>query len=372
MLKSIRIQNYRNIEDETLELGPLQVLVGKNGVGKSNIVDAFRFIGSALRFDLGEAIRRRHRLDSLRRRLSEDESCESFALTVMGVTGDEEWEYHIEVGGTAEEHRILREWFKTGSEPLMGVMFDIANGEWRTKPEHVTIPFGTRNLSLSFVRDMPPYAAAYEALTDVMCYTIFPNALREPQKPERGDILRDTGENLYSVLHKMQTLESPAFLSVREELSLIVDNVDDVRVVEREGWLFLQFHHPEPEPHWLDASQQSDGTLRALGILVALHQPANLSLIAIEEPELTLHPVAIGLLCEGFLETAERMQVLLTTHSPDLISLFPVEYLRVVELRDGLARVGPIDEAQRLSIEEELFTTGDILRIDSGLRRATN
>lgn len=66
----------------------------------------------------------------------------------------------------------------------------------------------------------------------------------------------------------------------------------------------------------------SDGTLRALGILAAIFQGSNgtrVPLVAIEEPEVALHPAAAGVLLDGLRETSQFTQLLVTSHSPDVL-----------------------------------------------------
>ncbi len=119
---------------------------------------------------------------------------------------------------------------------------------------------------------------------------------------------------------------------------------------------------------WFDASQESDGTLRVLGLLAALYQDPPPTLLAIEEPELTIHPGALAVLADVMKEAGGRAQLLLTTHSPDLISRLPVESLRAVEKLDGVTLISDIDETQRMVVEQKLFSAGDLLRLE-GLQR---
>ena len=117
-------------------------------------------------------------------------------------------------------------------------------------------------------------------------------------------------------------------------------------------------------PLWFPIDQESDGTLRVLALLAALYQKAPNHLIAIEEPELSIHPGALAVLSEVIEEAATRSQVIITTQSPDLISRFHADQLRVVEMVDGETHIGPIDEGQRESINKQLFSGGDLLRIE--------
>jgi predicted ATPase len=154
-------------------------------------------------------------------------------------------------------------------------------------------------------------------------------------------------------------------------LGRVVEGVQDIRVVEAGGYLVTQLKHEEQNGHapWFPLAQQSDGTLRVLGLLAALYQATPHSLIAIEEPELSIHPGALAMLSEVIEEAATRSQVLITTQSPDLISCFSADQLRVVERVGTETQIGPIDERQREAINTQLFSAGDLLRIE-GLHTA--
>jgi predicted ATPase len=115
----------------------------------------------------------------------------------------------------------------------------------------------------------------------------------------------------------------------------------------------------------------SDGTLRALGILLAVFQaaspPAGIPaplLVGLEEPEAALHPAAAGALLSALQEGARHCQILVTSHSSDLLdnSDIPTEALLAVDKQDGLTRIGPIDEAGRAMLRDKLFTPGELLR----------
>ncbi len=106
-----------------------------------------------------------------------------------------------------------------------------------------------------------------------------------------------------------------------------------------------------------------------LGLLTALYQEPPRTLIAIEEPELNIHPGALPVLRDVFLEVSQTTQILLTTHSPDLLEGIPPESLRVVEREQGITQVGPVAPDQIEAIRRKLFHPGEIMRI-VGLSRA--
>lgn len=117
------------------------------------------------------------------------------------------------------------------------------------------------------------------------------------------------------------------------------------------------------------ASSMSDGTLRAFGILLAVFQTSvsetkSPLLIGLEEPEMALHPAAAVVLLSALREGARHRQILVTSHSPDLLDNpdIATEALLAVDSHDGLTRIGPIDEAGRTVLKDRLFTAGELLR----------
>jgi predicted ATPase len=114
----------------------------------------------------------------------------------------------------------------------------------------------------------------------------------------------------------------------------------------------------------------SDGTLRTLAALIAAFQivlPNGFpGFIGIEEPETALHPAAIRALVDALDEATQRTQVLLTTHSADLLSgrdVTPGQVL-VVRNRDGQTHITPVDPASREIVEKELYSLSDLQRMD--------
>jgi predicted ATPase len=113
----------------------------------------------------------------------------------------------------------------------------------------------------------------------------------------------------------------------------------------------------------------SDGTLRSLGVLTALYQSVGRKggptpLIAIEEPEATVHPGAAAIIMDALLEASRTEQVIMTTHSPDLLDHEDLDSASILAVRniDGETILAPIDQASVTSIQDDLFTPGELLR----------
>ncbi|VFR25501.1 hypothetical protein AMP9_1962 [plant metagenome] len=113
----------------------------------------------------------------------------------------------------------------------------------------------------------------------------------------------------------------------------------------------------------------SDGTLRALGVLTALLQ-SNIdftpTLVAVEEPETALHPAASAALRDALRRASEDTQVIVTSHSPDLLNDDSVgpDCLLAVLSEGGETKIAPIDGAARKLMQDHLFSAGELLRLN--------
>jgi predicted ATPase len=214
------------------------------------------------------------------------------------------------------------------------------------------------------------FEALHDQLSRAVVYKIFPNRLREPQRIDLARPMREHGENWASILHHFDKEREGRDLLAA--LGQIVGDIDDYRTTAVGGYVIPEIRHARVggAPTWLGALQESDGTLRVAGILTALLQEPPLGLVGFEEPELTVHPGAIGVLFDHFREAATRGQVLLTTHSSELLDLLDIDEVRVVERRDGATRVSRVHEAQRALVKQRLATTSELVWSE-GLRSAT-
>jgi predicted ATPase len=111
----------------------------------------------------------------------------------------------------------------------------------------------------------------------------------------------------------------------------------------------------------------SDGTLRALGLLAAVYQKRLPSIMAIEEPEATIHPGALGIILDVLRHASKRTQVIVSTHSPEVLDADWLEdrHIRVVTWQGGATRVAPLDVRSREALRQHLMTAGELLRANA-------
>lgn len=369
MITELWVRNYRSLADARLTLEPLTVLVGPNGSGKSNLVDVLRFVAEALQYGLDAAIINRHGMSALRRwsakgRPYDVEIGLSFKTPAM------EGRYSFVLGSrrrgeysVKSEHCSL---FKP-TDPLSRTEFETRKGEWVSSPAEIRPAIRRTALVLPLLTGLGQFKDLHELVTRMSFYNILPNELTEPQKPANPYPLDEHGENLASVLRKLGRKRE-----LERALASVLGDISNYQVSQVGGYLVTKLRHESPEGErapLFELAQESDGTLRLLGILTALYQDPPRTLIALEEPELTIHPGAMALLWEEILSVIPGTQVLLTTHSPDLMDLCEAEQLRVVEKIDGATHVGPIAQEQRRIIRKRLFAPGQLLQAQ-GLRRS--
>jgi predicted ATPase len=363
MINRLTVSNYRSLgENVVITFGRLTALVGPNGSGKSNVVDALRFLADAMRMGLSGAITHRYGIQAVRRwsgghphnlllrvDLTLPSGPASYALE---LTGDSQQEYKIKY----EDAMV--------STPDGAVRFRVENATWRG-PEGLAPRVDGQTLALPLIGGDARFAGLLSELQSISVYAIFPDRLREPQKYSPTKPLDQHGANWASIL-KDQAAETWKPDLVAALLKLTGD-VEDIRITSAASYLVARFQHHAPSkknPKWFDAAQQSDGTLRVAGILTALLQQPAVPVIGIEEPELTVHPGAMPLIFDFLQQASRESQVIITTHSPELLERLEPEMVRVVARTAGITRVSPMNEDQRTRVKDGLMTLGELLRIE--------
>lgn len=219
---------------------------------------------------------------------------------------------------------------------------------------------------------LPPFRPVYDALSRMGFYNLNPDKIRDLQPPDPGELLTRDGSNIASVLGVLQRNNPAVKRRIEEYLSKVVQGVrgvDQATMGPMETLEFRQDVQGAKDPWRFFAANMSDGTLRALGVLVSLFQGGNshgprVPLVGIEEPEVALHPAAAGVLLDSLKEASRQVQVLVTSHSPDLLDTPSIdnESLLAVEMVDGATRIARVNESGRSALRDRLYTAGELLR----------
>jgi predicted ATPase len=378
-VRRIRVKNYKSIGHCDVELGRFTILVGRNGSGKSNFLDALRFIKDSLESSLDHALKARGGILAVRR-IGKGHP-RNFTIEVEFETGPRksaDWRscrYGFEVASRKKGGYTVRgEWFEsTRPSGQRDARFEVADGEVRECTTETRPPAAADRLYLVNAAGLPEFRPAYDALLSMGFYNLNPEQMREIQSPDAGELLRRDGRNIASVIARLTDDRPEMKDRIREYLRAIVPDITDFGrqpLGHKETLQFRQVLKGDDNPWGFQAASMSDGTLRTLGILVAVMQLAGRSdpvkLVGIEEPETALHPAATNSLVDSLREGTEHTQLVVTTHSPDLLDAYDpdTDTLLVVQAERGETRIGPADAASTRAVRDHLFSAGDLLRMD--------
>jgi predicted ATPase len=357
-IQRLEISGFRSLADVVWEPGSLNVLIGLNGSGKSNLLRALQLLKAAAEGRLSKTILSWGGMaplvwdgyvESVKFNMRLELFKDSFTI----------YEMVLERLGRSGAFRIGREFVQ------------IENGEslferTSTRATIVT-PSGREEIRSESIREDETLLANFPIPGSVNTLFIAPlreavtsygiyHDVRVDQDAEtrRASVSRrDTrvepdGSNLVSVLHTLYT-EDRAFKSELntamkaafgdEFEELIFPPAEDGRIQLRIRWRSLKREQ--------SASDLSDGILRFLFLLAVLGGSEPPPLIAIDEPETGLHPSMLPLVAEFAAEAARRTQVILTTHSPQFLNAFQnrADIVTVVESREGKTQLRRLPEA---------------------------
>jgi predicted ATPase len=314
MLTSVRLQGFKSFTDATVKLAPLTVLIGANGSGKSNFLDAMRIL-HRLRDDNLE----KDPFDSLVDDRSFYFEPKPFSLDVDFSDGER-------FSGSFDEFAI----------------------EFRgNKSDHRTVSRQLKNSSF---------------------LNLMPARLRQYERQTSSPLMEEDGTGFAGVVAKLCQNESTktAYLDWLKELR--PEQIIDVEV--RPGAANdLMFGLVEKHFGWMAAPALSDGTLRFSALASALFQPVKPNLVCIEEIENGMHPARLRLVLELLRAfVANGTQVIVTTHAPWLLAWLSQEELAGTQIfyrsEDGASQVKSCGEhpflmdALKNTPIEELFAEG--------------
>jgi predicted ATPase len=374
LLRRVSIENFKSIAKCRVDLAPLTILVGRNDAGKSNFLDALKFVADALQTSLDHALRSRGGIDDVRRRGTGHPHNFGIRLELLLPTlhrADFTFEIAAQSAGSFavknEELNVIT--------PSGAIAANYRREERRVFSEsHATMPpVLDDRLFLVNAAGLPEFRPTYDALVSMGFYNLDPQSMREPQAPDSGELLHHDGSNIASVVGRLSVNRADVMARINDYLRKIVPALGAVELASigpRETLQFLQKVDGAEKAFRFYASSMSYGTLQALGVLVAVTQFAEgnqtVSLVGIEEPESALHPAAAGVIMDALREATRHTQVIVTTHSADLVDQVDIDRdgLLVVVSTDGVTRIAPADEASINVVREHLYSVGELLRAD--------
>jgi predicted ATPase len=326
----LRLQNWKNFRSVDVPLQPRTFLVGPNASGKSNLLDAFRFLrdisqakGGGLLAAVEDARPGFAQLRSLHARQQS-----SIVIDVEVANGEEEWRYRLELDGDKKGPKVKREevWHRS-KQVLSRPDGDDHTDEARLRQTH-----------LEQVNANRPFRALVEFFAGTGYLHLVPQLLRDPKRFEV--VNRDPlgSDFLRRVVDTTPKTRDARLRRITKALSVAVPNLVKLETeLDKSGVPHLKgrFAHWRPNAGWQDERQMSDGTIRLLALLWILDEGEQPLLL--EEPELSLNPAVVREIPRLVHNVQKRRsrQVILSTHSPDLLSDEGIDLAEILLVRPG-------------------------------------
>ena len=352
-LKSIRIKGFRSIREMTLELSPLNILIGANGAGKSDLIAFFRLVnemmGGRLQQHIGATGRATGNL--------------YFGPRVTPQL-EAEMVFQVPKGTNTYQMRL----YCAAGDSLM--FADETLSFHRTDHPHPqVVPLGAGHQETRIgdkAGEGDPEAKVPWLLLDDCRVHHFHDTSptsRVRQSCCIGDDRRLMADaaNLAAVLYRLKSRKEPAYRRIVETIRQVAPFFEDFELEPTESReIILNWRHRASGllfgPH-----QLSDGTLRAICLISLLMQPREdlPLLVVVDEPELGLHPYALNVIASLFQAASHHTQVLVSTQSSAFLDRFEPEDIVVVERSDqatGFSRPDPEELAPWL----ENYSLGEI------------
>ena len=373
VIRRLVLERFRSIPSACITFDNPTIFVGRNGTGKSNLISAFSFLAAAMNAPLRTVLDRAGGLSSVRNRSAGGGHPPRLGMRVdldKGNDGTDRAWYSFEIKSRPNHGFSVSREQCVASNGKSRFWFDRNGTRFRSNVEGLANPpIDDASLILPVVGGFKVFYYVWDALADLRVYAIDPGELRKMQDPDPGFALQQAGGNVTSVLKEIERQSPRNFDLIVGALATVVPDLDTVAVKMHGKKLALQFTQRWAADKRInfDALDMSDGTLRALGILAASFQPYPPPLIAVEEPEATIHPGALESIIEMLLAASETIQIVMTTHSPELLDAKWItdRHLRMVDWREGATHIGPVSSANRAALQRHLMGAGELLRANA-------
>jgi len=352
-INRLTIKGFKSIKElNNFRLDRLNVLIGANGVGKSNFVSYFRMLGEMMDLRLQKWTTNQGSADRIVSfGIKETDKVESFIE--FGLNG-----YKIELEPTVDGG------FSFVSEQLF---FD---GPYYGK-KWIPLGSGHKEAKLKDAfknakkRDVADYC--YSSISSWKVFHFHDTSdtagVKRLGSLQDNEYLRPDASNLAAYLYRLSEEAPEVFEQIRKTIRLAIPFFDDFvlkprRLKTEEEQIRLLWKQKDSD-YSLWPSQLSDGSIRFICLVTALLQPDPPSTIIIDEPELGLHPYAITLLGSLLRSAASRMQVIVSTQSVPLVNEFTIDDLIIVE-REKSATVFKRHEEDEFKTWLEDYSVGEL------------
>jgi predicted ATPase len=326
-LESLRVENYRSLRKVDLPLRSLNVLIGSNASGKSNILDALRFLAQGIQErDFEQALRTRGRVVQLAWKGAKADFV-SLETRFSGDLDRFKWSVRAERQDLEDNfEERLDSFHDENSPPSQLLESDSGTGWWWSQVNKqvklsLPQPSGCALAAASVDQSFPGRPVA-EFVSKWGFFDPSPAFLRRATFPDdEGPRLDQAGRNLAGRLFAIKEGSPHIFQKIVAATKDVLGLPEDIQLRKQEDDGRIYFVQIEPGLNYpVHQLQASSGTLRMLALMTALLGEGDITLVGVEEPENYVHPNALDAFARYIQVAKERIQILITTHSPLLLN----------------------------------------------------
>lgn len=325
-ISKVTIRGYKSIAFDnpvTLKLGDVNILLGANGAGKSNIISFFRMLGYMMSKSFGIYVEKSGTANSL---LHYGSKITPVMSGTLEFTDDKSVDsYHFSLSNATPDRLIITE------ESI----------KWHRKTENKPYEVLLEpNFKESALADSKDYVAKsiYWMLAYCKVYQFHDSSnegpLRQACPVDTANYLQSNGNNLPSFLLYLRDNFADSYKRIADYVRDVVPQFQDFYLEPNNKTISLRWIDNSATDYRFNAYQFSDGSIRFIALATLLLQPAKTmpDVIILDEPELGLHPYAITQLSEMIKDASIHAQVIIATQSKDLVDHFDVDNISVVEM----------------------------------------
>jgi predicted ATPase len=372
-LKSMSLRNYRSVRACDLQFDNPLFLVGRNGAGKSNVVDALQFMADCMAMQLEGAVEKRLGIGGIGN--IDLDFGEPIALSFEFVhspdqRADGTYTLRIVVRDD-RSYYIEREVCRVTSLAGVTEMFDRSADGFVSSVGGLQPRLQEHGLVLPLIGGTGEFSDLVDSIASMRVYHVSYRNIRASDGAPIAATLGADGTNVDGVLYHLSKTSRPTLESINRFLATITPSpITALPAVMTNGGghtFFDQQIGYRRLMTTLHRSQVSDGTLQALGIATALMQVPSPSVIVLEEPETNLHPGSLEAVADLIELVSTRTQVVVTTHSPDLLDAkwIGAENIRVVTWEDGATSVRLLGAVPQAALRDHLAGAGKLMRMNA-------
>jgi len=332
----VHLSNWKNFRAVDVRIGPRVFIVGPNAAGKTNFLDALRFLRdiAAPEGSLVAAVKERRGLTHMRSLHARSNSNVLVEVEVVLSDDTKPWTYELELSGsesTKKPIRIEKERVTHGQEVLVDRP-DANDTDHRlltqTYLQQITQSLRFRPLA--------------DTLASMVHVHVVPQLVRTPARADQPSPRDASGSDFIDQLAQLSPAQQKRALKrIQKILRIAVPRFSELQVNRDQlgrPHLEAKYAHWRPQGGWQNEQEFSDGTLRLIGLLWAIDQ--GVAPLMLEEPELSLHRDVIRQLPRLMTQAANRShrQVIVATHADEMLEdrgIDPSEIILLKPSSDG-------------------------------------